>query len=127
VNLREKAVYLCEISYSKGLSALVDRLRAWDKNWQEFCGALRRDCSIPLDWPITPWIFIPEDRWPTLEKKLKIERLPHPRVTYLEKIAPWTYSSDSRTETVINQDSWLKEQPPSLVISRGISQNKQKI
>jgi hypothetical protein len=105
INLREKTVYLCEISYSKGLSALIERLRAWDHNWQQVCDALRRDCSIPVEWPLIPWIFIPEDRWPTLDKKLKVDRMPLPLVTYLEKIVPWTYSSDSRIETIINQNA----------------------
>ena len=104
VNLREKVVYMCEISYSKGVSALVKRLTDWDAEWEGVCNALRRDCSIPADWPIRPWVFIPGDRWPVLERKLNERGVLVPRATYLEEIVPWKYSSDSRTSDIINHN-----------------------
>jgi len=33
VNFRESAVYLCEVTYSTSLSALIGRLQAWSSNW----------------------------------------------------------------------------------------------
>lgn len=105
INLREKAAYMCEISFSKGLSALVERLAAWDREWTGVRTALQRDCSIPVEWPIKPWVFIPGVRWPVLKRKLKVESIPYPRVTYLEEIVPWKYSSDNRIEDIINHNA----------------------
>jgi hypothetical protein len=102
INLREKVAYMCEITFSEDLTRLVKRLAAWDREWPGVRAALHRDCSIPVGWPIKPWVFIPAGRWSVLQRKLKVESMPYPRVTYLEEIVPWKYSSDSRSEDIIN-------------------------
>jgi hypothetical protein len=104
VNFRESTVYLCEVSYSKGLSSLVARLSAWDTYWSELGAAIARDCAIPTSWAIQPWVFIPEARQATLDKKLapilatvrEGKRMPKPRVTFLEAVTPWKYRSWDR-------------------------------
>ena len=105
VNLRESKVYLCEVTFSRDLSGLLKRLKTWDENWPRVCAALQRDCSIPADWPIQPWVFIPAERWQILQSKHQSDNMPVPRVTYLESVVPWTYSSDSRTEDAIDQNA----------------------
>jgi len=102
VNLRESQAYLCEVTYSTSLTALVDRLHAWDSHWSAIRIALERDCSIPREWPVTPWIFLPEERRELLDSKLRVSALPKPRITYLESVAPWKYRSWNRAEDRID-------------------------
>lgn len=102
VNLRESAVYLCEVTFSVTLQALLDRLKAWDSNWDRLCAALQRDCSIPPGWKIQPWVFIPEDRRQILEAKHRSIKMPAPRVTHLESVVPWKYRSWNRTKDAVD-------------------------
>jgi hypothetical protein len=105
VNFRERAVYLCEITYSNSLQALMQRLCAWAKNWPALREAIHRDCSIPPEWPARPWVFIPEALQPTYKRRLsEIPELadgqggmPAPRLTYLENVVPWRYRTWDRT------------------------------
>jgi len=97
VNLREKAVYLCEVTYSKDLSSLLKRLAAWDNNWERLCDSIRRDSAIPKEWKIQPWVFIPADRKQVFAAKQCPQIMPTPRVTFLETVVPWKYDSDGRT------------------------------
>jgi len=46
VNLRDKRVFLCEITYSKTLHDLNKRLVSWASNWPTLCKALTRDCGV---------------------------------------------------------------------------------
>jgi hypothetical protein len=104
VNFRESTIYLCEVTYSKTLSALVKRLSAWDTYWSELGAAMARDCSIPASWAIQPWLFIPQALQATLEKKLAPilaadrpgPRMPKPKVTFPEAVTPWTYRTWDR-------------------------------
>ena len=100
VNHREKAIYLCEITYAKSLSDLRKRLTGWSVHWEAVKAALVRDCALPADWPVRPWVFIPESLRATLEAKVdKIysgvnqTSMPRPRVTPLEDTLPWNYRS----------------------------------
>ncbi len=101
-NFRERRVYLCEVSYSTTLHALQRRLQAWSANWPAVCAAIVRDCSVPNDWKIQPWIFVPKKSRALLDEKLKLltnvggadGTMPHPLIKSLEEVAPWEYSYD---------------------------------
>ena len=93
---------MCEISYSKGLPTLSKRLREWHDDWVKVCYALTRDSFLNEDWPVRPWLFVPEQLVPLLLRRLEEigagEPLKFsPRITTLEKIQPWQYQSWNRT------------------------------
>jgi hypothetical protein len=104
VNFRERAVYLCEVTYNKKLDALITRLQAWGDNWAGVRAALIRDCAIPETWDIKPWVFVPQDRDSVLRTKLSSLRnvgdgngkMPTPRIEHLEAVLPWKYRSWDR-------------------------------
>ena len=105
VNMRERQVFLCEITYSKTLDALVKRLAGWRSHWPALCLAIVRDLCVPADWPVRPWVFIPSDREVLLERKLAklpaavsdaSAQMPAPKVTHLERVAPWNFNSWNR-------------------------------
>jgi hypothetical protein len=89
------SVYLCEISYSKTLAALFKRLDAWRQRWQDIRKALVQDCAVGSEWKVRPWLFIREDRKDLVKKKFPADtsdlKMPAPRVTTLEEVAPWKY------------------------------------
>lgn len=93
------SVYLCEISYSRTLGALFKRLDAWRKHWRNIKEALVHDCAVDHIWPVRPWIFVPEARRDLVAWKFPVnttsdpDKMPEPRVTFLEEIAPWKYRS----------------------------------
>jgi hypothetical protein len=100
-NFRERRVYLCEVSYSTTLQALQRRLQAWSTNWPAVCAAIVRDCSVPKEWRIRPWIFVPKKSRALLDEKLKLlnvggadGNMPQPRINDLEEVAPWEYPYD---------------------------------
>ena len=45
-DFRSKTIFLCEISYSKGLVSLTKRLRGWHDDWAGVCFALTRDSHL---------------------------------------------------------------------------------
>jgi hypothetical protein len=102
VNLRERRVYLCEVTYSTTLHSLLKRLQAWSTNWPAVCSAIRSDSSVPNEWKIQPWVFIPKKSRTKLEEKLmslinvgEVDgSMPRPRITDLEEVAPWEYPYD---------------------------------
>lgn len=102
VSLRERAVFLCEVTYSSSASALIKRLHAWKANWPELKLALQRDCAIDPAWRVSPWVFLPESRRPVYERKLaalgafKEPGMPEPRFTALEDVVPWKYCTWDR-------------------------------
>lgn len=105
INMRESQVFLCEITYSKSLDALVKRLTGWNSNWSALRLALVRDLCVPANWPVIPWVFIPSERHELLKLKLaKLARsisgtsnhMPEPKVTHLERVAPWNYNAWDR-------------------------------
>jgi len=97
VNLREEKIYLCEVTYSRTLDALLDRLRAWSTSWSAICQAVRRDCCVPEGFKIRPWVFIPDEYRRELPKKKSLKssddyrKMPSPRITSLEDVAAWKY------------------------------------
>jgi hypothetical protein len=100
VDFRTQGIFLCEISYAKQLSALIGRLHGWHDNWEVVRHALSRDSFLP-DWPVRPWLFVPEDHLPVLLKSLVQIGNPEalrfsPRITTLEMVQPWCYRSWDR-------------------------------
>ena len=103
VSLREPepAAYLCEVTLSKSLAALITRLAEWDAHWPEVRAALARDNSIPAEWPVRPWAFVPAAQRALVSQKVSSlfaqeplpQRMPRPLVTRLEDVVPWLYSS----------------------------------
>ena len=101
VDFRKGAIYLCEISYAKSLSALLKRLDGWNANWTLLRAALVRDCAVPSQWPVQPWVFIPSGCRDVLAKGLTKflaagAQMPEPKVTNLEDVVPWKYQSWNR-------------------------------
>ena len=45
-DFRNKTIFLCEVSYSKGLSSLTKRLREWHDHWEGLCVALTRESFL---------------------------------------------------------------------------------
>jgi len=101
VDFRTKHVFLCEVTYSRSLSAITKRLTEWSENWSDVRKALARDCSLPADWPVVPWLFVPHDLRELLDKKLtkltfvgkSAGNMPAPMITDLEDVTPWNVNS----------------------------------
>ena len=102
VSLPERAVYLCEVTYSSSCSALIKRLGAWKTHWPELRLALQRDCGVDPAWRVSPWVFLPNSRLPIYERKLAAlgalaePGMPVPRFTALEDVVPWKYCTWDR-------------------------------
>ena len=103
INFAERTVYLCETSYSKTLSALLNRLSAWSEHWSDVCAAISRTSNLDQSWTFQPWAFIPESSTNLFRSKLATSlvsgtAMPNPRVETLEAIAPWNYCSWDRQD-----------------------------
>jgi hypothetical protein len=104
INLRERQVFLCEISFAVALGDLTKRLSTWHANWCALRLALSRDSFVDAGWQVSPWVFIPQERITTLERKLAkayggsatTEGMPYPKITALEDVAPWKYRAWNR-------------------------------
>lgn len=112
-DFRGDTLYLCEVTYSKSMSALATRLISWSRHWQEIRHALSRDCGIPATWHIKPWAFIPTEYHDALKKRLAAiplreadeHAMPPPLITYLESIVPWKYKSWDRKLAALEQET----------------------
>jgi len=102
VNLKTRSVFLCEVSYSKSLFALRNRLTAWNSHWSEIKSSLVRDCGVDETWHVTPWLFIPQESehiakaW--YESLATNPPMPCPKIHALESVAPWKYCAWNRQE-----------------------------
>ena len=111
VNLAERSVHLCEVTYSSTLYSLVARLSAWAANWAALKSSICRDCSVPPEWSVQPWAFIPKEREELLTRRLvpivsagSPDVMPSPRVTFLEDVVPWKYRSwDRKLEALADE------------------------
>lgn len=98
-DFKDRVVFLCEMSYEKSLGSLVKRLAQWHQNWLGVRAAVARDCHLPTDWHVRPWLFIPLDLVETLVRNLDDAVGPdgmltlRPRITNLELVQPWRYRS----------------------------------
>jgi hypothetical protein len=110
INPGSKNIFLCEISYSKTLQGLLDRLGAWNEHWTEIGEALRRDSRLTGDWTIQPWLFVPlhlvEKLQTGLAKMTGESETLHfnPIITTLESVQPWKYDSWNRTKEEPKRD-----------------------
>ncbi len=101
-DFRTQSVFLCEISYSVQLAALIKRLKSWDDNWDGIRDALARESFLPKDWLVRlqPWLFVPQKCVPILQKGLSKMGNGAPKfalkTTHLEKVQPWFYCSWDR-------------------------------
>ena len=99
-----EAVFLVEITYSVSLSSLTKRLREWSENWPELKAALVRNCHIPDDWPVTPWLFVPHKKRELIGAQLDqmskggTLAFGEPIITSLEDVQPWKYRSWNRND-----------------------------
>lgn len=113
VNFEHSTVYLCEITYSKTMSALFGRLQAWAANWEGVCAAIARDSKLKGVWNFQPWVFIPEDSKALLLRKLRLSSssdlsrnaMPAPVISTLESAAPWNYCSWDRKHEIFERDA----------------------
>lgn len=110
VDFRSKVIFLCEISYSKSLASLVNRLQAWNEHWGGVKTALSRDGHLPEEWAVRPWLFIPNEYRQQLNTALaRIGDGPllqaSPKITDLEEVQPWKYRSWDRNEKPNHSDS----------------------
>lgn len=104
INFRERVVSLCEVTYSQSLDALIKRLIGWGENWSKLRAALVRDCCIPSEWRVQPFVFIPSERQTILDARLAkvptvatgASEMPTPEVRHLESVLPWKYRSWNR-------------------------------
>jgi hypothetical protein len=107
INLEQGAVFLCEVTYAKKPAALLDRLRAWNAHWPRVLAALQRDCHLRAEWPVKPWVFLPQEVIRPFEKSIDailaqpqaVPAMPRPDVTALEDVVPWKYPSWDRKIT----------------------------
>ena len=112
-DFRANTFYLCEVTYSKSMSALATRLISWSTHWPEIRQALFRDCGVPATWQIKPRAFIPLEYHETLKKRLAAishrdddeHAMPPPLITYLESIVPWKYKSWDRKLEALEQET----------------------
>ena len=98
-DFRDRQIFLCEITFSLSLAALMKRLAGWNSNWSLVQLALKRDSHLPSDWPVRPWLFVPELLIPPLLKKMDlfVGGLSFtPLITPLEMAQPWRYRSWNR-------------------------------
>lgn len=97
ISIRDKRVYLCEVTYGRDLSPLIKRISAWSQQWELVSRALERDAGIPRDWLVRPWIFMPRDRIEIFLAKFSKMQPPFKLlITPLEMTAPWCYNSWDR-------------------------------
>jgi hypothetical protein len=113
VNFRESTAYLCEVTLSRNVAALNKRLREWNAHWVSVRDALARDNSIPVDWDVRPWVFVPDAQKELVRQKVRQfllpdggrEQMPEPKVTSLEDVTPWQYDTPRRSSYPGNADS----------------------
>lgn len=112
VDLKEKCVYLCEITYSTTTQSLLSRLQDWRTCWADLANSIRRDSGVPNDWTVMPWVFLPKrydepfrKKFAALSKSTGQEsQMPDPRITHLESTLPWEYrvTWDRQTDHIAN-------------------------
>lgn len=99
VNMKEKKVYLCEVTYAKQPRALVQRLRSWREHWETIEKTLREDTGVPGDWPLCPWVFATDQAMKAIEPEL-VRLFPDHKASNLLKTLPWEYCTYDRKEEI---------------------------
>jgi hypothetical protein len=101
VNFRDSTVYLCEVTLSRTVAALLKRLREWNANWPAVRVAVARDNSIPESWSMRPWVFGPDAQRELVLRRVSqlldssdgAQQMPEPLITSLESVTPWQYET----------------------------------
>jgi hypothetical protein len=100
-SFRHRVVYLCEVTLSQDVRALIRRLREWNTNWAAVRAAVVRDNLSGEPWSVRPWVFVPEAQRGLVAEKVSSlldpttepHQMPKPLATSLEAVVPWRYSS----------------------------------
>ena len=109
INMRDRSVYLCEVTYAKQPRALARRLHSWKEHWSVINDTLKKDASIGEEWPLIPWVFAPPKTLAIIEPELK-KLFPEARTTNLEKVLPWLFCTYDRKPEAHDEP---KEQRPA--------------
>lgn len=110
INLKERAVYLCEVTYAKQPRALLQRLNSWHTHWQTINKTLREDTGVAPDWPLVPWAFAPEPGLKIIKPELD-KLFPHARASSLESVLPWLYCTYDRKPEAGNEPKEARPAP----------------
>jgi hypothetical protein len=97
IHMRHKCAYLCEVTYAKRPTALLERLRSWRDHWGVLRQTLSEDTVIPTDWNVKPWVFAPDIVLKPIEDPIRAMH-PTARLTALEEILPWLYCNWDRKD-----------------------------
>jgi hypothetical protein len=116
-------VFLCEVSYAKGLGTLIHRLKQWAEHWDGADGvrkAVARECMVPEDWPVRPWLFVPQEWVDKLVARVNLmigadgHPIFRPRMTTLESVQPWHRKSwlhrdcdTDKSKSGIPEEMWI--------------------
>ena len=103
IDLRHRAVFLCETAFGHKLQPLIKKLSVWTKNWDSIETALRRDCKAPANWRVHVWLFVPKNSIERLDGKLEHLRQTigskfKVKITALEDVQPWRVFTWKRCE-----------------------------
>ena len=101
IDFSNNTVHLCEVTFSKTLQSLLNRLQAWCNHWPDLVRAIRRDSELKGEWNVVPRLFVPDSQRPQLAKRLTTlkwpkgedDKMPEPIITPLEDVLPWKYRS----------------------------------
>ena len=90
-DFRARTLFLCEISYSQKLAAILRKFQIWSDNWDAVRAELFRASGVSPDWDVKPWVFAPAARRDLFLKGLaNIPGLRFaPEWTALEDLVPW--------------------------------------
>jgi hypothetical protein len=97
IHMKQRRVYLCEVTYAKKAPALMKRLESWRDNWPTIKKTLVEDIGISPEWPIRPWIFTPKHIRESIEPAVR-NLNKDTRFTDLEAVLPWLYKTWDRTD-----------------------------
>jgi hypothetical protein len=94
IDLRHRAVYLCDVAYK--LQALLKKITAWAQNWDSIQAALQRNCKLPPSWRTHVWLFVPRETIETLDARLEDLRRStgcpfKVKITAIEDVQPWRF------------------------------------
>jgi hypothetical protein len=101
LDMKHSTIFLCEISYGRGLGPLKRRLNEWNVHWADLRDALFRDSHLDRAWPVRPWLFVPEESVRFLLRHFEDISANGtlnftPRITPLEMTQPWLFPSWNR-------------------------------
>ena len=109
VDFRNHETFLCEISFEESLGKLKKRLKEWSDHWPELCNALKRDCNVPTDFGVRPWLFVPAGSVDRIVASLEAMKgadgapLFKTRITPLQKVQPWLFHAWSHMDCMTDK------------------------